>query len=67
MMGISVVGLLVVGAVSVALLYGLVKGLSVMMSLFKSVGAGHATLTCPQCGQQTNHASGRCDSCGCEL
>jgi len=66
-MAFSFVGLILVAVLSLALLYGLVKGLSVGLSLFKSLRAGHATLACPHCGQQTSHGRGRCDVCGQEL
>ena len=65
MMGVSFSGLIIV--VGLALIFGLVKGVSAMLGLFKSVQGGHATLACPHCGQQTAHASGRCDACGVEL
>ena len=61
-MAFSFVGLIVIGVLSVTLLYVLAKGLSVMMSLMKSIQAGHVTLACPHCGQQTSHAGGRCDA-----
>ena len=60
-------GLIVVAVLSVMLLYGAAKGVSVMLSLFKSMQAGHATLACPHCGQQTSHGRGCCDVCGREL
>ena len=66
-MHMSVFGIIIVGVVSVTLLYVLVKGISVAMSLLKSMQAGQAKLTCPHCGQQTSHASGRCDACEREL
>lgn len=66
-MGVSFVGLIVVAVVGLALIFGLAKGVSAMIGLFKSAQAGHATLACPHCGQQTSHANGRCDSCGREL
>lgn len=66
-MGISFFGLIIVAVVGLALIFGLVKGLSAMIGLFKSVGEGHASLACPHCGQQTSHAGGRCDACGREL
>ena len=65
--GISFFGLIIVAVVGLALIFGLVKGLSAMLGLFKSVQGGHATLACPHCGRQTAHASGRCDACGAEL
>lgn len=65
--GISFFGLIIVAVVGLALIFGLVKGLSAMIGLFKSAQGGHATLACPHCGQQTAHASGRCDACGAEL
>ena len=66
-MAISFFGLILIAVLSLTLLYALAKGLSVIMSLLKSMQAGHATLDCPHCGQQTSHASGRCDACGREL
>lgn len=65
--GISFFGLIIVAVVGLAVIFGLVKGLSAMLGLFKSVQDGHATLACPKCGQQTSHANGRCDACGAEL
>ncbi len=67
MFGVGFVELILVAVVGPALIFGLVKGVSAMIGLFKSVQSGHATLTCPQCGQQTSHANGRCDACGSEL
>ncbi|GDY07880.1 MAG: hypothetical protein DWI21_03960 [Planctomycetota bacterium] len=64
MMGISLIGLVVV---AVALIFGLAKGVSAMLGLFKSAQGGHATLACPHCDQQTSHANGQCDACGREL
>lgn len=66
-MGVSIVGLVIVAVVGLALVFGLVKGVSAMLGLFKSVQSGHAMLTCPHCGQQTSHGNGRCDACGAEL
>lgn len=63
-MGISLIGLVVV---AVALIFGLAKGVSAMLGLFKSAQGGHATLACPHCDQQTSHANGQCDACGREL
>ena len=60
-------GLIVVAVLSVMLLYGAAKGVSVMLSLFKSMRSGHATLACPHCGQQTSHGRGCCDVCGHDL
>ncbi len=60
-------GLIVVAVLSVMLLYGAAKGVSVMLSLFKSLRSGHATLACPHCGQQTSHGRGCCDVCGRDL
>ena len=67
MMGIGFVELIIVAVVGLALIFGLAKGVSAMFGLFKSVQGGHATLACPQCGQQTSHSNGRCDACGAEL
>lgn len=67
MMGISLIGLIVVAVGGLALIFGLAKGVSAMLGMFKSVQGGHATLACPHCGQQTSHANGRCDVCGAEL
>ncbi len=58
-----IVLLLVVGVV--VLVFG--RGLSAMVGLFKSVQAGHATLKCPHCGQETAATTGRCAACGQEL
>ncbi|MFM9961206.1 MAG: hypothetical protein ACKV2Q_08260 [Planctomycetaceae bacterium] len=66
-MAISFFGLIVVGIISVTLLYVAAKGLSIMLSLLKSTRSGHATLACPHCGQQTSHGRGCCDVCGHEL
>ena len=66
-MGVSFIGLIVVAVVGLALLFGVAKGLSAMIGLFKSSQRGHATLACPHCGQQTSHARGQCDACGREL
>jgi hypothetical protein len=66
-MAIGFVGLIVVAVLSVVLLYVAVKGVSILLNLFKSMQAGHATLACPNCGQQTSHSNGQCDSCGSEL
>ncbi len=66
-MRISFIGLIVFGVGGLALIFGLAKGISAMIALFKSAQGGHATLACPHCGQQTAHASGRCDACGAEL
>ena len=63
-MGISLIGVVVV---AVALIFGLAKGVSAMLGLFKSAQGGHATLACPHCDQQTSHANGQCDACGREL
>ena len=67
MMGIGLIELIIIGVIGLALIFGLAKGVSAMIGMFKSVRAGHATLTCPHCGQQTSHAGGRCDACGREL
>ena len=67
MMGIGLIELIILGGVGLAVIFGLAKGFSAMLGLFKSVGAGHATLTCPHCGQKTAHAGGQCDACGREL
>ena len=67
MMGIGIFELIIVAVVGLALIFGLAKGLSAMLGLFKSVQGGHATLACPHCGQQTSHANGQCDACGAEL
>ena len=67
MMGIGIFELIIVAVVGLALIFGLAKGLSAMLGLFKSVQGGHATLACPHCGQQTSHANGQCDACGHEL
>ena len=66
-MAFSFIELIIVAVAGLALLFGLVKGVSVMIGLFKSMQAGQATLACPHCGQQTSHASGRCDVCRREL
>lgn len=66
-MGVSLFGLIIVAVVGLGLIFGLAKGVSAMVGLFKSVQGGHATLACPNCGQQTAHASGRCDACGRDL
>ncbi len=66
-MALSFVGLIIVAVLAVILLYCVAKGLSVMLSLFKSMQSGHATLACPHCGQQTSHGRGCCDVCGREL
>ncbi|TXT36060.1 MAG: hypothetical protein FD138_1113 [Planctomycetota bacterium] len=66
-MGFSFIGLIIVAVVGLALIFGFIKGISAMIGLFKSVGAGHAKLACPHCGQQTSHAGGQCDACGREL
>lgn len=66
-MGISLIGLVVVAVVGLALIFGLAKGISAMLGLFKSAQGGHATLACPHCDQQTSHANGQCDACGREL
>ena len=66
-MAISFFGLIIVAVLSVALLYGVAKAVSVMLSLTESLRTGHATLACPHCGQQTTHGRGRCDVCGQEL
>jgi len=63
--GISFFGLIIV--VGLAVIFGLAKGISAMLGLFKSAQGGHAMLACPTCGQQTSHANGRCDACGAEL
>lgn len=67
MMRMSAVGLIVIAVVGLGLIFGLAKGVSALLGLFKSVQGGHATLACPHCGQQTSHAGGRCDACGAEL
>ena len=67
MMGIGIFELIIVAVVGLALIFGLAKGVSAMLGLFKSVQGGHATLVCPHCGQQTSHANGQCDACGREL
>ena len=66
-MAFGLIGLIVVAVLSVMLLYGAAKGVSVMLSLFKSLRSGHATLACPHCGQQTSHGRGCCDVCGQDL
>ncbi len=66
-MMISFGGLIVVAVLAVILLYCAAKGVSVMLSLFKSMQSGHATLACPHCGQQTTHGRGCCDVCGHDL
>ncbi len=67
MMGFGIVNWIFLGATVLAVIFGLAKVFPMMIGLFKSVGAGHAMLTCPHCGQQTSHAGGQCDACGREL
>ena len=67
MFGIHPVELLIVGLFSILGLIVVWRGLMAVIGLFKSVGSGHVTLACPHCGQQTPHASGRCEACGREL
>lgn len=66
-MGVSFVGLIVLAILGLVGLFVAAKGLSAFLGLFKSIGEGQATLTCPHFGQQTKHARGVCDSCGREL
>jgi predicted amidophosphoribosyltransferase len=66
-MGISFFGIIVVGVAAVTLLYVAAKGVSVTLSLIKSMQSGHVTLACPHCGQKTTHGRGVCDVCGHDL
>jgi hypothetical protein len=66
-MAFSFVGLIVLVILGLVVLFAVIKGLSVFLGLFKSIGEGQATLSCPSCGQQTTHARGTCDACGREL
>ena len=66
-MAFGLAGLIVVAVLSVVLLYCAAKGVSIILSLFKSLQSGHTTLVCPHCGQQTSHGSGLCDVCRQEL
>ncbi len=66
-MGISIVGLLLFGVVGLVALVVLWRGLSALVGLFKGMQAGHATLNCPYCGQETVPTNGRCTSCRSEL
>lgn len=67
MMGVGFIELIILGVIGLALIFGLAKGVSAMIGIFKSSQRGHATLACPHCGQQTSHAGGKCDGCGREL
>ena len=64
---ISITGLLLFGLVGLVVLAILWRGLSALIGLFKGVQAGHATLMCPHCGQETVPTNGRCTSCSSEL
>jgi hypothetical protein len=68
-MGVSFVfgELIVLAILGLVILFVAAKGVSMFLGLFKSIGAGQATLTCPHCGQQTKPARGVCDACSREL
>ena len=68
MFGVGPVELILIAVVFIAVIFVVAgRGLAAMSGLFKGIQAGHATLTCPHCGQETAPTEGRCRSCGREL
>ncbi len=66
-MGVSIIGMLLIGLIGVAVLGGLVFA---FVALVKGAGAirpGHAMLACPQCSAETPANLETCQKCGHEL
>ncbi len=64
---ISLIGLvLIVGFLVVVVIVG-IRGLSALIGLISSMRKGNATLTCPQCQQETTLVNQVCQLCGHDL